>query len=701
VFTPDGVCGGDGDGDGDDDNCPACQTDVDCADNDACTVDDCDTATGICSNTKVAKAADECCNPLAGLGSSEDVGGLGAVASNDDGNQCTDDMCILKDAAGDPIPGTKNSDRGIPWNPNKPAGTPCVDEFPCETVNDQCDGAGGCGGSFISTVPCNSDPECDLPDAAGATCDLVNKVCICELPQLEFAIVPSGNSNANCFAQAEKVVVDVRFRSVTVPATGGQFIVQYDPSCVTFNGAAGVDPYTFPIIDPIVDAANGRIFMAVGVAPGVPGVVGSATIARLSFIKLGSCTNCIFTFGGENPMNTYLVDNTGKPVNVLFKDSKEIHFNDQLRLDVPDSVKVNADCDTATAMVTWDAPTSSTSCEDPGCDPKKEKCYSASAECVGSHPGKDGVMGTADDENMTALAMGGGEHPQGVTTYTCLADSNICGSNLSKSWTVTVNDTTTLHVEVELSPVIAARNLTRCIEFELFSGCTTPPTCWRQDLVFGGLFDLIGQFSEEKKIPKGKWVCMTARDQLHSLASSSAVTCNADGTFSASFKGDPFFGGNWLIQGNLDAWQKDNDKASHNVIDILDFGTFLAQYGRSVNPNTPCTTSDCAPNEPGAHADINSDGVVDSLDFAFVLMNFLTSSKDACCPDGVAGAPVGLTEVSVRDLRQWQMGDLTVADLNGDGVINMEDMNAFLAGQVPVKKAPKRERSGSGISSRR
>jgi hypothetical protein len=470
---------------------------------------------------------------------------------------------------------------------------------------------------------------------------------------------------------------------------------------VTFNGAAGVDPYTFPIIDPIVDAANGRIFMAVGVGPGVPGLVGSATIARLSFIKLGhGCVNCIFTFGGENPMNTYLVDNTGKPINVLFKPSKEIHVNDQLALDVPGNVKVNADCDTATAMVTWDAPTASGSCDDPGCDPKKDKCYGANLDCVGRHPGKDGIFGTSDDEDMTALAMGGGQHPQGVTDYLCVATSKICGDDISDSWTVTVNDTTTLDVEVELSPVIAARNLTRCIEFELFSGCTTPPTCWRQNLVFGGLFDLLGQFSEEKKIPKGKWVCMTARDQVHSLASSSAVTCNADGTFSASFKGDPFFGGNWLIQGNLDAWQKDNDKASHNVIDILDFGTFLAQYGATPDPDTPCTTSDCAPNEP-VNADINSDGVVDSLDFAFVLMNFLTSSKDACCPDGVAGAPVGLTEVSVRDLRQWQMGDLTVADLNGDGVINMEDMNAFLAGQVPVKKAPKRERSGSGISSRR
>ena len=149
-----------------------------------------------------------------------------------------------------------------------------------------------------------------------------------------------------------------------------------------------------------------------------------------------------------------------------------------------------------------------------------------------------------------------------------------------------------------------------------------------------------------------------------------------------------------MIGGNLDAWKKDNPKASHNVIDILDFGMFVSQFLAQVDPNT-----DCATVHDGAHADINGDGIVDGLDFTFITMNFLKGSKDCVCPDPVAGAPAGLTEVSVTQLRQWGMGDLARADLTGDGLVNMDDMSAFLAGDVPTAKK-RRVRSGSGLGSR-
>ncbi len=81
-------------------------------------------------------------------------------------------------------------------------------------------------------------------------------------------------------------------------------------------------------------------------------------------------------------------------------------------------------------------------------------------------------------------------------------------------------------------------------------------------------------------------------------------------------------------------------------------------------------------------------------------MNFLDSSKDCCCPGSTAGV-AGRTEVSVRELRQMGMNDLTVADLNGDGLVNMEDMSAFLAGQLPSRKAPSRGRTDSSVGSGR
>jgi hypothetical protein len=169
-----------------------------------------------------------------------------------------------------------------------------------------------------------------------------------------------------------------------------------------------------------------------------------------------------------------------------------------------------------------------------------------------------------------------------------------------------------------------------------------------------------------------------------------------DGVYYAVMRGDPFFGGNWLTGGNLDGWKKANPQASVDTIDILDFGQFVAQYMTILNPNTICDEK-----HDGPHADINGDGIVDELDFSFVQMNFLESSKNCVCSAGSGAGVAGRTEVSVRELRQMGMNDLTVADLNGDGLVNMDDMSAFLAGEVPSRKAPSRGRTDSSVGSGR
>ena len=44
-----------------------------------------------------------------------------------------------------------------------------------------------------------------------------------------------------------------------------------------------------------------------------------------------------------------------------------------------------------------------------------------------------------------------------------------------------------------------------------------------------------------------------------------------------------------------------------------------------------------------------------------------------------------VTEVSVNELRQMGMGDLAGADLNGDGILNMVDITAYMEGQRPTR----------------
>jgi hypothetical protein len=304
-------------------------------------------------------------------------------------------------------------------------------------------------------------------------------------------------------------------------------------------------------------------------------------------------------------------------------------------------------------------------------------------------------------------ALGGGNFPVGNTNF-CCHGANTCGNEVEHCWTVTVNDETTLDIEIQLSPTMVTKpggGITRCIKFEVFSNCVQAPLVFESDMVFGGLWNLIGHFTGGIKIPSQiQPACITARDQLHTLRSCylfGAGDCDADGALHATFKGDPFFGGNWLIGGNLDGWKKDNPNASHDVIDILDFGQLVAEYQSCYGAGCPDVgTGDTPCGTEGPNADINGDGFVDLLDYSFVSMNFLEDSKDCCCPGSASlGNTNGRTSITVEELKRTGMGDLSVADLNSDGTVDLADMAALMQGVRPQRQAP--ERDGKGTSGSR
>jgi hypothetical protein len=486
-------------------------------------------------------------------------------------------------------------------------------------------------------------------------------LCVLEPPITPVKVDPPLN---NCYEAGDKVEVDIFVGAAAGVINGGQFVIFWDPTCLEFVSIApGGDPYVFEIMELLNVYGPGSLFYAVGVDPfGGVGVNGNAVLATVTFTKIGVCNECNITIGGENPYNALLTDDDGQPVGVNPEDGKPIYDQDVLTIDVPDDVVTNVDCNFPTAVETWGPPTASSDCD------------GATLQCTGTYP--DGTP------IPPAKIMNGGEFPIGVSTICCTATSVLCGDTLEDCWTVTVNDQTSLDVTIQLSPIIAAHDLARCIEFELFANCVEAPLDFGAVIHFGGMWDHTGHFTDSIKIPDaGQWFCITARDQLHTLRSTAWLEC-VDGVYEAVFKGDPFWGGNWLVGGNLDGYKKSNPNASHNVIDILDFGQFVAHYLDVVEPNTDCLTE-----YPNGHADINGDGVVDALDFAFIMMNFLAESKDACCPDAASGNWTARTEVSVRELRQMGMGELSVADLNNDGLVNTADMAAFTAGQV---KAPAR-----------
>ena len=615
----------------DDDQCH--ETPVD----DLCTDDWCD-PDGVCHNDENFDGTVECCETTTQV-----------LTTIDDGNVCTFDECSEPDS------------RGMATHTPLP-GDPCDDGIDCDTVEDTCLADGSCEGTPISNYPCTSDDDC-TPLHPASSCNTFLGVCICQLPELTCDI-HGFKPDSECVDEGEKILVDVLFQYVPQFIVGGQFVMFYDPTCLEFVSATPVSPFDIPL-ELIVE--DGYIFMAVGAWP-PGGAAGSAVLAQVSFIKIGECNSCGIDFGGENPVNTYLSDDTGQPVDVARIPCGPVYDNSDAHLEVPPSLKVNVDCDNVTAIVPWDPPVA------------WSDCYDVDLVCEGQH--ESGYVYPDD------VVYNGGEMPIGVSTFCCTATDTFCAHQESECWTIEVNDLTTFDLTLQLSPIMAG-DVERCINFQMYADCVQAPMEFQMEMFFGGLWDHIGHFTELIKIPgSGQWVCVTAMDQQHSLRSSAFLAC-VDGVYEAIFKGDPFFGGNWLIQGNLDAWKKDNPLASHDVIDILDFGQFVSMYMLQLDPNTDCE------NKHTPHADINGDGIVDALDFSFITMNFLDHSKNACCPSSAATV-AGRTSVTVRELRQAGMGDLAVADLDGNGVVDMTDVAAFLAGERPSTKTPLRAGSRIG-----
>jgi hypothetical protein len=593
---------------------------------------------------------------------------------------------------------------------------------------------------------CDGGPRDGLPCQRDVDCEPLG---VCNL----------FGPHTNCFDEGEKVTAVVHIGSAGAAINGGQFLIKLNlGGCMEFESITCLAPYTQTVYGPIVNVAAGTIFIACGVDPfgDTNGPLGSVDMLSLSFTKIGACADCELCFGtvSDNPYNTYLVDDAGQRVEVNGDVCKGVRARGDLILDVPDNIKTNADCDGPTAVETWDPPTATFSCGAATltCRGQHELGLVYGVTCEGGTRNTLPCGSPVNCPGGTCVdkVMNGGTFAQGASSFCCYASVNDecgqfagcpgsahdCGSQLGKPegcWTVQVNDETSLDVDVQLGPPITHNDrdgvLTRCIKFCLFADSTQEPMCYDEDVTFGGMFNFVGKSRGKIKVSGGsQWGCITAQDQQHTLRSCyvfGAGDC-AGGQLHAQFSGDPAFGGNghWLIGGNLDGWKKvtvkqcsgsgaactvtadcpagqtcidvvtNPDGASLDVIDILDFGMFVSQFGVTYADNdTPCPAD--SPN-----ADINGDGTVNSADYNFIVASFLLSSKGCCGGPQSASMPTPLVEVSVDELQQLGMGELAVADLNGDGLVNAQDMDAFMQGARPTKTSNDRK-GGKGLRSGR
>lgn len=476
---------------------------------------------------------------------------------------------------------------------------------------------------------------------------------------------PAGDDRA-CVSAGDSFTVPIRASAGATPVVGGQFHLAYDPACLHLDavdpGSACdiASPFELEVFEQTNPVA-GRVFYAAGIGFGGLATSDAATLACATFTRLadcGTCNLCLITVSGAP---SYLTGLGGQLVPAeLVGDGCGCHVagTSDIHMEVPASSSYDSACHTPTAQATWAPPTATDSCEGP-----------LDVVCTCSH--SDPLVPPAACQGWIA---GGGEIPQGTADFCCSA-SNSCGQSASACWTITVSDSMTFRALVQLSPTTASEPFNRCVEFVLHRSCVETPIISRGVLTFGAAGQSVGQAEFDFSVPSAAYGCISARDPLHTLRARGRLECVEGGAVEALFTDEPAGEGSWLIAGNLDA---DHD------VDILDFGAMMDQYLSLVPPD-----SDCAQTAGGGfvHADLNGDGIVDGLDFAFVEGYLGMSDVATCCPnDGGAGfTPAPTMAISTDNLAPDDPRNVARGDLNLDGVLDERDMAAFRAGHMPTR----------------
>ena len=147
--------------------------------------------------------------------------------------------------------------------------------------------------------------------------------------------------------------------------------------------------------------------------------------------------------------------------------------------------------------------------------------------------------------------------------------------------------------------------------------------------------------------------CASLKDPVHSLRALNSPS-GSSGAFGIS-------GTKWTVGFTLTQGDSNND----DLVDIRDFGLYVGDY--STAGTTPS----------GARSNFNGDGDVDTADFTFISANFFAIGSG--CSAAWHDRP--LASVTVKQLRRMGMGDLAIADVNGDGRVDSADIAAFMAGR--------------------
>ena len=99
-------------------------------------------------------------------------------------------------------------------------------------------------------------------------------------------------------------------------------------------------------------------------------------------------------------------------------------------------------------------------------------------------------------------------------------------------------------------------------------------------------------------------------------------------------------------------------------VDISDFSLFVANIGSPVATNAP--------------SNFNGDTEINTADFASISINFFL--RGDTCGGAAHDGSAPLSRISVKELRRQGLGHAAVADFNGDGWVDVRDIQIYMQG---------------------
>jgi len=469
-------------------------------------------------------------------------------------------------------------------------------------------------------------------------------------------------TGSTCYSPGDQITVELAMADIGTTgaeASGYQAFLSFDDSALSFVSGSYVAPqFGLHVLDPIVAVGNEIDLAAViDLGSGQMPDSSDAVLAALTFdvtAPIEACDVATAVQFRSSTFGTTIADDAGMPIpGVALLDLPTVTIDGgDPSLSVPSDVTVIADAGGCSAAI------------DPGMATATDACDDSAAVTFTRSDGKPNLTDPYDvvDSPITI-------------TWTA---TDACGNSVMADQIVTVLPVNALDVAVEYDGDFTGATFNRCITFELHpTGCGTPEVI---DVV---LTFVDGLAIDTIDIPCGDYECITAVDPLHSLRRT-----DDDGDFAivgTSYACDFTATGTTddaLVQGNLNG---------DDFIDILDFGTFVSQFGTDYGTaDTDCTT-------PAPHGDFTGDGVADTADVSFIVINFLELADTPCCATLLAGSSPAyvhidgavshrgrpLRAIAVRELHRRGLHELAIADLNGDGWLDGADVTALIGGATP------------------